>query len=186
MGVAGRDGNKLCEPAVALRPQEPRLGQHASTGFLQTRLHQYALTDSLFADLITHSCDMTAYIDTLNSRKSKRLAGPTGVFGTRIPLGVPSNAGKDPLPLAVYEEGCTYRSWAIKALQKKGRAYWIAFVSPSISSILAAVKAGLTVAPLEEARLTTHCDRWVRKMDFLCCPFPKSVSTRRPPQTASP
>ncbi len=59
----------------------------------------------------------------------------------------------DPLPLAVYDEGCSYRHWAIEALQKKGRAYWIAFVSPSISSILAAVKAGLAVAPIGRSSL---------------------------------
>lgn len=59
----------------------------------------------------------------------------------------------DPLPLAVYDEGCSYRHWAIEALQKEGRAYWIAFVSPSISSILAAVKAGLAVAPIGRSSL---------------------------------
>jgi DNA-binding transcriptional LysR family regulator len=59
----------------------------------------------------------------------------------------------DPLPLAVYDEGCNYRHWAIDALQKNGRAYWIAFVSPSISSILAAVKAGLAVAPIGRSSL---------------------------------
>jgi DNA-binding transcriptional LysR family regulator len=68
-----------------------------------------------------------------------------------------SNSGAahrmDPVPLAVYDEGCSYRRWAIEALRKKGRAYWIAFVSPSISSILAAVKAGLAVAPIGRSSL---------------------------------
>ncbi len=54
----------------------------------------------------------------------------------------------DPLPLAVYHEGCVYRKWALEELQKMGKRYWISFVSPSISSILAAVKAGLAVAPV--------------------------------------
>ncbi len=52
------------------------------------------------------------------------------------------------LPLAVYPEGCVYRKWALEALQKMEKRYWIAFVSPSTSSILAAVKAGLAVAPV--------------------------------------
>lgn len=53
-----------------------------------------------------------------------------------------------PLPLAVYHDGCLYRKWAEDALRKEGRRYWIAFSSPSLSSILAAVKAGLAVAPI--------------------------------------
>jgi DNA-binding transcriptional LysR family regulator len=60
----------------------------------------------------------------------------------------------DPLPLAVYHKGCIYRRWAEEALQAVGRQYWIAFVSPSISSILAAVKAGMAVAPIGIGSLT--------------------------------
>lgn len=54
----------------------------------------------------------------------------------------------DPVPLAVYQDGCSYRIWALEALAEMGRNYWIAFVSPSIAGILAAVKAGLAVAPI--------------------------------------
>ena len=59
----------------------------------------------------------------------------------------------DPLPLAVYDEGCPYRRWALEALQQKNKAFWIAFVSPSIASILAAVQAGLAVAPIGRSSL---------------------------------
>ena len=55
---------------------------------------------------------------------------------------------EDPLPLAVYHEGCRYRQWALEALHEIGKEYWISFVSPSITSILAAVKMGLAVAPI--------------------------------------
>lgn len=60
---------------------------------------------------------------------------------------------ENPLPLAVYHEGCVYRKWALEALRKAGKHYWIAFVSPSISSILAAVSAGLAVAPVGASML---------------------------------
>lgn len=60
---------------------------------------------------------------------------------------------QDPLPLAVYHMGCSYRKWAQEELRKQDRRYWIAFVSPSISSILAAVKAGLAVAPIGASSL---------------------------------
>lgn len=59
----------------------------------------------------------------------------------------------DPLPLAVYDEGCAYRGWALDALRRQRKAYWIAFVSFSIASILAAVQAGLAVAPIGRSSL---------------------------------
>ena len=59
-----------------------------------------------------------------------------------------------PLPLAVYHKGCVYRQRAEESLRAVGREYWIAFVSPSISSILAAVKAGLAVAPIGIGSMT--------------------------------
>lgn len=55
---------------------------------------------------------------------------------------------EDPLPLAVYHEGCNYRKWALEELRKSDVRYWIAFVGPSITNLLAAVKMGLAVAPI--------------------------------------
>jgi DNA-binding transcriptional LysR family regulator len=55
---------------------------------------------------------------------------------------------QDPVPIAVYNEQCIYRQWAIKSLDGQGRNYRIAFTSPSTSAILAAVKAGLAIAPV--------------------------------------
>ncbi|MDJ0809948.1 MAG: LysR substrate-binding domain-containing protein [Desulfobacterales bacterium] len=59
----------------------------------------------------------------------------------------------EPLPLATYAEGCAYRKWALEALRQAGKKYWVAFVSPSIAGILAAVKAGLAVAPIGRGSL---------------------------------
>lgn len=55
---------------------------------------------------------------------------------------------QDPLPIAVYDEECIYRRWAIKSLDGQCRSYRIAFTSPSTSAILAAVKGGLAIAPV--------------------------------------
>ncbi len=52
------------------------------------------------------------------------------------------------LPIAVFEEDCIFRSWAIEALEKSGIRYRIAYVSRSISGLLDAVKAGIAVAPI--------------------------------------
>ena len=58
---------------------------------------------------------------------------------------------KSPLPIAVFHEGCIYRQWAIQALEKQNIKYRIAYSSPSISGILAAVKSGLAIAPIGES-----------------------------------
>lgn len=55
---------------------------------------------------------------------------------------------KGSLPLAVYSHDCVYRKWAIEALEKSNRSYHVAYMSPSISGILAAVRSGLAVAPV--------------------------------------
>lgn len=55
---------------------------------------------------------------------------------------------KDSLPLAVYSHDCLYRKWAMEALEKINRPFHVAYMSPSISGILAAVRSGLAVAPV--------------------------------------
>jgi len=59
----------------------------------------------------------------------------------------------DPLPLAVFEQGCLYRNRAIHALEMVGRAWHIAYTSPSILGIQAAVSAGLGVSILPEVAI---------------------------------
>ncbi len=55
---------------------------------------------------------------------------------------------KDSLPLAVYSHDCLYRKWATQALEQINRPFHVAYMSPSISGILAAVRSGLAVAPV--------------------------------------
>jgi DNA-binding transcriptional LysR family regulator len=55
---------------------------------------------------------------------------------------------ESPLPLAVFHKGCIFRKWAIQALADQGVAYRVAYSSPSTNGVLAAVKAGLAVAPI--------------------------------------
>jgi DNA-binding transcriptional LysR family regulator len=59
----------------------------------------------------------------------------------------------DPLPLAVFEQGCLYRNRAIHALETVSRTWHIAFTSPSILGIPAAVSAGLGVSILPEVAI---------------------------------
>lgn len=55
---------------------------------------------------------------------------------------------QSPLPIAVFNKGCIHRQWAIEALKRDNIDYRIAYTSPSISGILAAVRSGLVVAPI--------------------------------------
>ncbi|BBD07733.1 LysR substrate-binding domain-containing protein [Desulfovibrio ferrophilus] len=63
----------------------------------------------------------------------------------------------EPLPLAVFHEGCTYRRWALEALEKAKVNYRIAYASPGVAGVLAAVRAGLAVAPLTRSIVAPGC-----------------------------
>ncbi len=54
----------------------------------------------------------------------------------------------DPLPLVLFQPGCIFRHWAMKALDKSGRPYRVAYSSPSITGIEAIVGSGLGVTVL--------------------------------------
>jgi DNA-binding transcriptional LysR family regulator len=57
----------------------------------------------------------------------------------------PSLAGGEPLPLVVFDSPCLMRSAAMEALDRAGIAWRIAFTSPSLGGVWAAVAAGLGV-----------------------------------------
>jgi len=57
------------------------------------------------------------------------------------------------LLLAVFEEDCIFRNWALEALEKAGIEYRIVYVSRSISGILDAVRAGLAIAPVVQSNV---------------------------------
>ncbi|MEO0822369.1 MAG: LysR family transcriptional regulator [Pseudomonadota bacterium] len=59
-----------------------------------------------------------------------------------------------PLPLAVAEEGCCWRRSTLAALERAGIPYRIAYQSNSYMGQLAAVEAGLAIAPVPRRQLT--------------------------------
>jgi DNA-binding transcriptional LysR family regulator len=65
----------------------------------------------------------------------------------------PIDPQHNPIPLAVFPQGCLYRNRAIHALEAAGRGWHIAYTSPNFSGIQAAVSAGLGVSILPEASL---------------------------------
>jgi DNA-binding transcriptional LysR family regulator len=54
----------------------------------------------------------------------------------------------DPLPLAVFPQGCIYRNRIIHALESSGRRWRVAFASQSLVGIQAAVSAGVGISLL--------------------------------------
>jgi DNA-binding transcriptional LysR family regulator len=66
---------------------------------------------------------------------------------------------QSPLPLALFHAGCLYRRNALLSLEKAGIAYRIAYGSPSMAGVLAAVRAGLAVAPATETSIASGCRR---------------------------
>ncbi len=56
-----------------------------------------------------------------------------------------------PLPLALFPDDCYCRNWAIEALGKAGIDYRIAYTSPSIMGLQAAVIAGLAITAISQS-----------------------------------
>ena len=59
----------------------------------------------------------------------------------------------DPVPLVVGEQGCLYRNRMIHALETAGRPWRIAFWSPNLSGIHAALSAGLGLSLLPDGAI---------------------------------
>jgi DNA-binding transcriptional LysR family regulator len=52
---------------------------------------------------------------------------------------------QDPLPVALYPQGCLFRTWAMEALDKARRRWRLAFVSHSLAAVESIVAQGLAV-----------------------------------------
>jgi DNA-binding transcriptional LysR family regulator len=65
----------------------------------------------------------------------------------------PIDFDRDPLPLAMSEQGCLYRARMIHAIESAGRAWHMAYTSPSVLGIQAAVSVGLGISILPEVAI---------------------------------
>jgi DNA-binding transcriptional LysR family regulator len=59
----------------------------------------------------------------------------------------------DPLPVALYPNGCLFRQWALDALDRIGRRWRLAFVSHSLAAVEAIAAQGLAVTVVKEGML---------------------------------
>lgn len=60
----------------------------------------------------------------------------------------------DPVPLVVFPQGCVYRNRAIHVLESAGRRWRIAYESPNIHGLQAALEGGLGIGLLAERCMT--------------------------------
>jgi DNA-binding transcriptional LysR family regulator len=65
----------------------------------------------------------------------------------------PIDFRRDPLPLVMSEQGCLYRERMIHAAEAAGRAWHMAYTSPSLVGIQAAVSVGIGVSILPEVAI---------------------------------
>lgn len=57
----------------------------------------------------------------------------------------------EPVPLALFPQGCLFRRQVVERLDHMGRPWRVAYVSPSLAGVQAAVAAGMAVAPLGQS-----------------------------------
>jgi hypothetical protein len=65
----------------------------------------------------------------------------------------------DPLPVALYPQGCLFRSWAMQALDKANRRWRLAFVSHSLSAVEAIAEQGLAVTVVKSGTFPSRLRR---------------------------
>jgi DNA-binding transcriptional LysR family regulator len=65
----------------------------------------------------------------------------------------------DPLPVALYPQGCLFRSWAMQALDKATRPWRLAFVSHSLSAVEAIAALGLAVTVVKSGTFPSKLRR---------------------------
>lgn len=85
----------------------------------------------------------------------------------------PMHALPDPVPLVTFPQGCLYRNRAIHALESAGRRWRIAYESPHMGGIQAALEGGLGIALMDRRCLTPAmrpCD------DLLPRPAPSELA----------
>ncbi|WP_084046555.1 LysR substrate-binding domain-containing protein [Deinococcus hopiensis] len=115
----------------------------------------------------------TAYVESLATL-------PVRWFGPREPAQVL----RHPLPLAVFESPCLFRTLATACLDAVGIPWKVTFTSPSLAGLWAALSAGLGVTP----RTALGVPQGVRPLDHADLPdLPRiALSLHRSEATASP
>ncbi|MFG1416195.1 LysR substrate-binding domain-containing protein [Xanthobacter sp. V0B-10] len=82
-------------------------------------------------------------------RATARATWPERLVWVGGPAAPADPAALDPLPLVAFPQGCLYRNRAVHALEQAGRDWRIAYESPNLIGVSAALAGGLGIAVLE-------------------------------------
>ena len=85
-----------------------------------------------------------------------------------------------PLPLALFPDECYCRDWTISALEQAGIEYRIAYTSPSIMGVQAAVSAGLAVSAISQSIIAAGMRQLHPEEGFPALPSASFLLNRNP------
>jgi len=85
-----------------------------------------------------------------------------------------------PLPLALFPDECYCRDWTISALEQAGLEYRIAYTSPSIMGVQAAVSAGLAVSAISQSIIAAGMRQLHPEEGFPALPSASFLLNRNP------
>jgi DNA-binding transcriptional LysR family regulator len=108
------------------------------------RIHiemETGLTSSMPAKL-GQAYDLVIAMHPKGSREGEFLCREQAVWATSASVAVEQ---QEPLPVALYPQGCLFRKWAIEALDAARRPWRLAFVSHSLAAVEAIAAQGLAV-----------------------------------------
>lgn len=112
-----------------------------------------AVSCELAADLARGDLDVALY-------KREPRSGPAFAAWAERPVWIAGAHGPlpalDPVPLVAFTSGCLYRNRAIQALETAGRGWRIAYESPNLLGLQAALASGLGIALLERRSVTAE------------------------------
>lgn len=115
------------------------------------RLHvRCGLSIAMLADLEAGDLDL-ALVKQLRPRPEALAAWVEPLYWVAGAAG--RALAEDPLPLVVFPQGCIYRNHAVHELEVMGRAWRIAYTSPNLAGVQAAVTAGLGISLLDRAEI---------------------------------
>ncbi len=97
-----------------------------------------------------------------------------------------ANIALDPLPLALFPQGCIYRSRAVEAVESSGRRWRVAYVGQGLAGVQAAIASGIGVGLLTEATVQTDHRRLGPKDGFPVPPPSELALIARSPRLAKP
>ena len=119
----------------------PILARFAS-GHPQIEIRMETGLTSTMVDRIGRDFDLVIAMHAKGHREGTLLCReqPIWVAAPDIPV-----EKADPLPVALYPQGCLFRQWASEALNKSKRRWRLAFVSHSLAAVEAITRQGLAI-----------------------------------------